>query len=114
MQLLPLTLLWDRIERDRNVSDTDLFAALVYLGEAITKLAVSAMLGATSNDRDRARYAISYELVRADGIGDWAKDRCQKALLFTCPREREVYVSQSVTTSAKATDCWADRRTIPS
>ncbi|MET9463721.1 NB-ARC domain-containing protein [Streptomyces sp. NPDC006544] len=43
------------------------------LGELVIKLTMSALLAGVENDRDRQRYKIAYQLVRADGIGEWSR-----------------------------------------
>lgn len=71
--LKPLERMWERIEIARDHSDTDYFNALMYTGEMLTKLAVGGMVAAIANDQDRHRYRQLYILVRANGIGDWAR-----------------------------------------
>jgi hypothetical protein len=45
----------------------------MFLGELITKITACCVLSGMTDDRDRNRYGLQRELVRADGIGDWAK-----------------------------------------
>ncbi|RPF41148.1 NB-ARC domain-containing protein [Streptomyces sp. Ag109_G2-6] len=54
-------------------SDTAYFFDLLYLGEMATKIIVVELLAALEDDRERHRYALEYELVRADGIGKWTE-----------------------------------------
>lgn len=68
----PLERMWGRVEIARGDSDTSLFYDLLYLGELLTKLVVAGLTAAVAEDRERQRYAIEYQLVRANSIGDWA------------------------------------------
>ena len=65
--------MWERVEIGRQDSDTTLFLNLMYYGEMAAKLAVAAMVAAIGDDKDRSRYRATATLVRADGIGDWAR-----------------------------------------
>lgn len=69
----PIDRIWERVEIAHDHSDTDYFNALMYTGEWLTKLVTSGMVAAISNDRDRHRYRQVYALVRADGLGEWAR-----------------------------------------
>ena len=69
--LLPLKLMWSRVELARNDSDTTLFLHLLYAGEMLTKLVTAGFLSAVADDREGHRYRLAHKLIRADGIGDW-------------------------------------------
>ena len=54
-----------------KTSDTSLFLELLYCAEMVVKIVGSGMVAAIADDRERHRYRLSHQLVRADGIGDW-------------------------------------------
>lgn len=64
--------MWDRIEVDRQDSDTTLGLSLLYFGEMVIKTVGVGTAAAIQDDRERNRYRQMYRLVRADGIGEWA------------------------------------------
>jgi len=72
MAFLPLTRMWERVERSRADSDTALFHDLMHLGEMVSKVTVLGLVAAISDDPDRSRYRQLYALVRATGVGEWA------------------------------------------
>lgn len=67
----PIRRLVDRVTRAEQESDTAHFFSLLYLGEFLCKLTVVGLLAALEEDDNRAKYRLEYELVRADGVGDW-------------------------------------------
>lgn len=71
--LIPLRRMFDRYAIEREESDVSAFYCSLYFGELIVKLMVSGYLAGVTEDRDRARYAQMYGLIRSDGIGDWAQ-----------------------------------------
>ena len=71
--LRPLQRLYDRVAGDREESDLAYFGSLMYLAEMVTKFVVASMVAAIKDDNDRLRYSQLHALVRADGIGDWAR-----------------------------------------
>ena len=71
--LRPVQRLYDRVASDREESDLAYFGALMYLAEMVTKFVVAGMVAAIKDDKDRLRYSQLHALVRADGIGDWAR-----------------------------------------
>jgi hypothetical protein len=70
---IPASRMLDRARLAQEESDTAYFFDLLYLGEMATKILVVELLAALEDDRERHRYALEYELVRADGIGKWAE-----------------------------------------
>ena len=70
--LLPIERMRTRVTVDRDDSDVAYFFGLLYLGELVSKLVVSAFAAGLSDDNARSRYAVIHGLIRADGIGDWA------------------------------------------
>ena len=54
-------------------SDAAYFDALMYAGEGVMKLAIAGLVAAIQDDRERNRYRLEYELVRADSLGTWDK-----------------------------------------
>jgi hypothetical protein len=65
--------MWERIETARSDSDTSLFLNLLYFGEMLLKVVVSALVAGIGDDRERHRYRQLHKLVRADGLGEWSK-----------------------------------------
>lgn len=70
--LVPIQRIAARYELDRGESDVAAFHTLMYSAELLTKLLISGLLAGLQEDRDRHRYAHARNLVRADGIGEWA------------------------------------------
>jgi hypothetical protein len=71
MGMLPIDKMWERVEIARQDSDTTLFLTLLYFGEMIVKIVGASFVAAIEDDRERNRYRQAYNLVRADGIGEW-------------------------------------------
>ena len=63
----------ERVSRHGDDSDTALFTELLYAGEFIVKATVAAFVSAIEDDRENHRYRQLHALVRADGIGEWAR-----------------------------------------
>ncbi|XUL89660.1 hypothetical protein ACQ86D_26005 [Streptomyces galilaeus] len=68
-----LARMWERVEQSKQDSDVAYFHDLMLLGEFLVKLLTSAILASVESDRDRQRYKVEYQLVRADGIGEWSR-----------------------------------------
>ena len=64
--------MWERVEIARQDSDSELFSALLLVGELTLKLTTVGLLAAIPDDRERHRYRLAFKLVRSDGLGDWA------------------------------------------
>ena len=62
-----------RVENSKGDSDFTYFWSLLLLGETVFKTATLGVLAAIADDSDRNRYRLEHSLVKADGIGDWAK-----------------------------------------
>ena len=73
MKFLPFDRMVQIVEKEQNVSDTDYFNSLMYLGEMVTKFAVLGMVAAVSEGRERNQYRLRHRLVRSDGIGEWSQ-----------------------------------------
>lgn len=71
MGFLPISRMWERVERDRGDADTTAYLALLYAGEMLVKVVAAGLAAAIRDDRDRHRYRQIHRLVRADGLGDW-------------------------------------------
>jgi hypothetical protein len=71
MDFLPFTRMWQRIDVDRQDSDTTLGLSLLYFGEMIIKTIGVGLIAAIQDDRERNRYRQMYRLVRSDGVGEW-------------------------------------------
>jgi hypothetical protein len=54
-------------------SDFTYFFDLLLAAEALAKIITLGMLAAVDDDKDRNRYRIEHSLVRADGLGEWAR-----------------------------------------
>lgn len=73
VSFIPASRMLERSRLAKEESDTAYFFDLLYLGEMVTKILVVELLTALEDDRERHRYSLEYELVRADGIGKWAE-----------------------------------------
>jgi hypothetical protein len=71
--ILPLKMMWDRVELARGDSDTTLFLHLLYAGEMLMKLVTASLVAAVTDDREGHRYRLTHRLIRSDGLGDWAQ-----------------------------------------
>ena len=86
--------LFDRAENDRHESDFTYFFALLLAAEAMAKTIVLSTLAAIDDDTESNRYRLTYQLVRANGLGDWS-DAIEDALSgpasqYLVPEAREV------------------------
>jgi NB-ARC domain len=70
--LKPVEQMWDRYRHEKEDSDVAAFYGLMYFGELLTKLVACALISGIMDDRDRHRYGLLRQLVRADGIGEWS------------------------------------------
>lgn len=61
-----------RYDAERDDSDVSAFYCLMFFGEFLTKVTVCTFLAGIVDDRDRNRFGLLRELVRADGIGEWS------------------------------------------
>ena len=73
MSFVPIQKMMERVKTNGEDSDSVLFHELLYAGEFITKITVAAFVALIEDDRDNNRYRCEHTLVRADGIGEWAK-----------------------------------------
>jgi hypothetical protein len=62
-----------RIRRYGADSDSAMFRELLYAGEFILKMTTGAFVAAVEDDRENRRYRLLHDLVRADGVGEWAR-----------------------------------------
>src|SRR5680860_11683 len=72
-EFVPIARSWDRVGMAREDSDTAYFYELLYLGELAAKLITLGLLSSVPGERQQHRYALEYELVRADSVGSWVK-----------------------------------------
>ena len=63
----------ERVENAKSDSDFTYFWSLLLLGETVFKTTTLGILAALTDDSDRNRYRLEHSLVKADGLGDWAK-----------------------------------------
>ena len=108
--LNPLTEMLDRAEHEREDSDSAYFGALMYAGEMLAKLVIAGLVAAVQDDRDRNRYRLEHQLVRASGLGTWA-DVIDDVLtgpssLFLDPR---AYPTQQELTQSMPAHTWQER-----
>jgi hypothetical protein len=73
MSFAPLTLMHARMRRYGVDSDSAMFTELLYAGELILKMTTGAFVAAIEDDRENRRYRLLHDLVRADGVGEWAR-----------------------------------------
>lgn len=73
MNFAPIKLMLDRVSRYGADSDTTMFNELLYTGELALKLTAAAFIASVEDDREHHRYRLMHGLVRADGIGEWAR-----------------------------------------
>ena len=71
--LKPIQRMLDQAENERSESDVAYFDALMYTGEVVMKLVVAGLVAAVQDDRERNRYRLEHQLVRADGLGTWSE-----------------------------------------
>jgi NB-ARC domain len=55
-----------------KIPDKLAFYGLMYFGEFLTKLVSCTLISGMMDDRDRHRFGLLREVVRADGIGEWS------------------------------------------
>ncbi len=72
MPFEPIVRMWNRVDQGRQESDTTLFLDLLALGEMLVKVTVAGLVAAL-DDGNRDRYRHIYQLVRANGIGEWSQ-----------------------------------------
>ncbi|WP_298539992.1 hypothetical protein [uncultured Aquimarina sp.] len=65
--------IWNRNYIDKEDSDSTFFLSLMYTGELLTKLICSGLLAGVEEDPKKQKYTQIYNLVRADGIGEWSR-----------------------------------------
>jgi hypothetical protein len=62
-----------RAEVARSDSDFTYFFSLLLAAEALTKTIVLGIIAAIGDDKDRHRYRLEHQLVRAEGLGEWGR-----------------------------------------
>jgi hypothetical protein len=62
-----------RAEQAKAEGDYTYFHSLLVAAEALTKTMVLGIVASIGDDKDRNRYRLEHQLVKADGIGDWSK-----------------------------------------
>lgn len=66
-------LLKRKSDTSKDDSDFSYFFSLLVYGEAITKMIALIIVSALKKDENRHQYRLLYQLVRANGIGEWSK-----------------------------------------
>lgn len=70
---LPIEQMLTRAQASKEESDSSYFYDLVVLGEMLTKFTAMFLVANIGDDVDRTRYRFLYQLVRADGVGEFAQ-----------------------------------------
>ncbi|MFO0897300.1 MAG: NB-ARC domain-containing protein [Pirellulales bacterium] len=67
----PISQVLDRAEVAKSESDFTYFFALLLAAEAMAKTMVLGIVASIADDKNRNRYRLEHQLVRANGLGDW-------------------------------------------
>ena len=70
MQFVPMKKMMERVDNYGN-SDYERCSELLYAGEFLVKMTVSAFVASIQDDPDNHRYQLLHTLVRANGVGEW-------------------------------------------
>ncbi len=70
--LIPIERMHARYAGEKEDSDVSAFYGLMFFGEFLTKFTVCTFLAGLTDDRDRNRFGLQREIVRADGVGEWS------------------------------------------
>ncbi|MDD3908082.1 MAG: NB-ARC domain-containing protein [Bacteroidales bacterium] len=70
-KFVPIQRMLDRLENEKNDSDTSAFHCLLYTGEVVIKSVTLAVAACVNNRPNKSKYLIHHRLVRANAIGDW-------------------------------------------
>lgn len=62
-----------RAEIAKSDSDFTYFFSLLLAAEALAKTIVLGIVAAVGDDKDRHRYRLEHQLVRAEGLGEWGR-----------------------------------------
>jgi len=62
-----------RAERAKSDSDFTYFFTLLFAAEALMKTIVLGLVAAIADEKERNRYRLEHQLVRADGLGEWGR-----------------------------------------
>ena len=73
IDFLPLKRMWDSVENAKQDSDTAYFMSLMNYGEMLVKIYASGLIAGVKNDKQRLKYRLEYEIVRASGLGKWVE-----------------------------------------
>ena len=71
--LKPVERMWDICENSKLDSDIAYFHRLMLLGEMVAKITVASLIACIRDDKERSRYSVLYELVRASSLGGWSQ-----------------------------------------
>lgn len=71
MVFLPFQKMQERLNAGKSDSDTTYFTYLMYFGEMLLKLITVGVIASIEDDKERSRYRLNYNLVRANGLGEW-------------------------------------------
>ena len=70
---IPIEQMYKRAIDSKEESDSSYFYDLIALGEMVTKITAVFLVENIEDDVDRTRYRFEYQLVRADGVGEFAQ-----------------------------------------
>ena len=74
MQHLAIKKVLERVEIDKSDSDYTYFFSLLIANEVLVKTIVLGIVASITDDKDRNRYRLEYQIVRAAGLGEWSKN----------------------------------------
>ena len=105
--LTPIAKMLERAQSEKTDSDASYFDALMYAGEMVIKLVGAGLVAAIQDDREKHRYRLEYQLVRASGLGDWASI-IDDVLVGPSSRflDPSVYSTQRELTQKMPADSW--------
>lgn len=107
MPPLPIERMKKRYLGAQDESDQERFNELMHYGEFVCKLIVLGMVGAINTSTDGHRYSLEHALVRADGIGEWAR-QLQNALTGQASQylQESAYTEQNELTTKCDSNTW--------
>lgn len=70
-KFVPIQRMLDRLENEKNDSDTSAFYFLLYTGEVVIKSITLAIAACVNNRPSKSKYLIHHRLARANAIGEW-------------------------------------------
>ena len=93
MNFKPLIRMIEKTEIAKQISDADFLDSLIKLGEMTIKIISLFLISSITEDKNRSKYYLKFTLVRASGIGDWAK---AIEYIFNSTNNISLFISASV------------------